>query len=117
MTDRFDEMAGRVQMDLAAFAMPTGTSARRVIADALRAAHEGGVDEAAATIDQLRVELVTAQHEVGEAWFAGGATLADSIRRKITALERLAAPRRGSMTCTIEREDGTVERIHLTRKP
>lgn len=51
MTDRFDEMAGRVQMDLAAFAMPTGTSARRVIADALRAAHAGGVDEAAATID------------------------------------------------------------------
>ena len=51
MTDRFDEMAGRVQMDLAAFAMPTGTSARRVIADALRAAHACGVDEAAATID------------------------------------------------------------------
>ena len=51
MTDRFDEMAGRVQMDLAAFAMPTGTSARRVVADALRAAHACGVDEAAATID------------------------------------------------------------------
>ena len=51
MTDRFDEMAGRVQMDIAVFAMPTGTSARRVIADALRAAHAGGVDEAAATID------------------------------------------------------------------
>ena len=116
MTDRFDEMAGRVQMDLAVFAMPTGTSARRVIADALRAAHAGGVDEAAATIDQLRVELVTAQHEVGEAWFAGGATLAEAIRRKSAFLERMQ-PRRGQMAAlTIEREDGTLERLTISRK-
>lgn len=73
-------------------------------------------DEAAATIDQLRVELVTAQHEVGEAWFAGGATLAEAIRRKSAVLERMQ-PRRGQMAAfTIKREDGTLEWLTILRK-
>lgn len=42
--------------------------------------------------DTLRVELTLARHEVGEGWFAGGATLAEAIRRKTSMLERLGEP-------------------------
>lgn len=52
-------------------------------------------ESAAATaddLDKLRVELLEAQHAVGEGWFAGGCTLAEAIERKTRALEALPEP-------------------------
>ncbi len=46
-------------------------------------------------VDELRDaadELGAARAAVGDAWFAGGATLAEAITRKTTALERLGKP-------------------------
>lgn len=37
-------------------------------------------------------ELAAAREALGEAWLAGGCTLAEAIRRKVTALETAAAP-------------------------
>ena len=38
-------------------------------------------------LDACRVELLEARHTVGEAWFAGGVSLAEAIERKCRALE------------------------------
>lgn len=64
MTDRFEEMAERVLLDLACTAY--GGGRRRIVADALRVAHVGGVDEAAFTIDRLREQLAEHQESVLE---------------------------------------------------
>lgn len=62
--------------------------------DAAHAEHEaawlrGENERLRAEIDALRVELVTAQHVVGEAWFRGGKTLAEAIETKCRKLEDL----------------------------
>lgn len=49
------------------------------------------VDEMERDLDACRVDLVEAQHTVGEGWFAGGATLAEAIERKCRMLESDAA--------------------------
>lgn len=47
MTDRFSEMAERVLLDMESYALRQSIDGRRrVLADALRAAHARGVDEA-----------------------------------------------------------------------
>lgn len=43
--------------------------------------------EAERELDRVRVDLVTAQHAIGEGWFAGGADTATAIERKARALE------------------------------
>lgn len=60
-----------------------------------RAARER--DEARSSLDALRVELLETQHEIGEAWFAGGVDTPAALRRKTAALERLGTqPMRGA---------------------
>lgn len=44
-------------------------------------------EEEAPKLPDPAVELAAAREAVGEAWFAGGASLAEAIRRKVTALE------------------------------
>ena len=48
---------------------------------------------------------------LGPAWMHGGVSLAEGIRRKTAAMERLAMPtrKRAGATLTIERDDGTTE--------
>lgn len=48
---------------------------------------------------------------LGPAWMHGGVSLADGIRRKTAAMERLSTPmrKRAGATLTIERDDGTTE--------
>lgn len=70
------------------------------IADSWRAALakvEAERDEALSDLDALRVELLNVQHEIGEAWFAGGGGTSAALRRKTAALERLGTqPMRGA---------------------
>jgi hypothetical protein len=68
------------------------------IAHAWRAALakvEAERDKALSDLDALRVELLEVQHEIGEAWFAGGVNAATAVRRKTAALERLSGEVRG----------------------
>jgi hypothetical protein len=51
------------------------------------------LDMEAQCAEQMRGELDQARAAVGEAWFAGGATLAEAIQRKCRALESLGNPR------------------------
>jgi len=54
-------------------------------------------DDALSNLDTLRVELLEVQHEIGEAWFAGGVDTPAALRRKTAALERLGTQ---PMRCT-----------------
>lgn len=61
----------------------------------------------------LRGVVEEAVVALGPAWMHGGASLAEGIRRKTSAMERLAMEpprrRRAKATLTIERMDGTEE--------
>ena len=48
---------------------------------------EARAEQAERELDRVRVDLVTAQHAIGEGWFAGGADTATAIERKTKALE------------------------------
>lgn len=50
-------------------------------------AAEARIAEMERALDMCRVDLGEAQHAVGEAWFAGGATLTEAITRKCRMLE------------------------------
>jgi len=67
--------------------------------------HVDGIESLAATVDE-------AMRATGPAWMHGGVSLAEGIRRKTAAMERLAMPAkraRPGATLTVERADGTSE--------
>ena len=73
----------------------TEEQALEALADAVRVARGGRMgkdvhlqrNEARAECERLRGALRAAREAVGEGWFAGGATLAEAIRRKVHVLE------------------------------
>jgi hypothetical protein len=64
------------------------------------------------TTQELQAIIDEAVQALGPAWMHGGVSLADGIRRKTTAMERLAMPatrRRPGATITVEYDDGRAE--------
>ena len=74
----------------------------------LLADRDGWVRAAGVYQEQIR----DAETALGRAWMHGGATLAEGIRRKTSAMERIAEPKnrkRPGATIVVEDEDGTTE--------
>jgi len=64
------------------------------------------------TIQELQATIDEAVKALGPAWMYGGATLAEGIRRKTAAMERIAMPKkrkRPGATLVVERGDGSEE--------
>lgn len=74
----------------------------------LLADRDGWVRAAGVYQEQIR----DAETALGRAWMYGGVSLADGIRRKTAAMERIAMPtkrKRPGATLTVEHEDGSAD--------
>jgi len=74
----------------------------------LLADRDGWVRAAGVYQEQIR----DAETALGRAWMRGDVSLAEGIRRKTSAMERLAQPtmrKRPGATLTVERDDGSTE--------